>query len=291
MPRTLEQAFALFHERLSPKKHESRLALRHRVSIRRSLQKEFDIQTFSQCGSFGNGTSIAGHSDADYLAWLPASLVPSNSKTMLREVCAGLKRAFPRTKGLCTNSPAIKVPFGKIASETTEVVPAKKCGQTPAGFAVYKIADGKGGWLKTSPNAHNAAIKAQDILLHKRLKPLVCFLKAWKYHNKVPVSSFYLEMCAARYMKPKSKVVYERDLAGFFAHLDKNLSDVRDPTGISGLIKPCCSLAKADTTRSKIKTAASRSQKALDACSKGNVREAFKYWRLLFGPRFPSIDG
>ncbi len=289
MPRTLEQAFQLFHARLSPKPHESKLAHRHRASIRRCLKKEWELKIFSPCGSFGNGTSIAGHSDADYLAWLPAARMPSNSQTMLREVRATLGRTFPRS-GICTNTPAIKAPFGKIASETTEIVPAKKCGQTPSNHPIFKIADGEGGWMKTSPHAHNGHIRAHDEILGKRLKPLICFLKAWKYHNHVPISSFYLEMCAARYMKGKSKVVFERDLAGIFAQLHNSLSAVRDPTGVSGLIKPCSTLAKANTTRSKIKTAAARSAKALAASSKGNVREAFKYWRLLFGPRFPSFD-
>ena len=288
MPRTLEQAFVEFHAHLQPRASETKLTRGHRASIRACLLRNFDLKCFSACGSWDNGTSIAGHSDADYLAHLPAAKMASDSQMMLREVRASLGRAFPRTTGIVTNSPAVRVPFGARACQTTEVVPAKKCGQTPTGYAIYHIADGKGGWKKTSPHAHNAWIRAHDLTLHKRLKPFICFLKAWKYFNAVPISSFYLEMSAARYLRNKKHIVYERDLAGFFADLQKRLSAVIDPTGVAGRIAPCESAAKTRITISKINTAATRAAKAFDATKRGNAREVTRLYRLLFNDSFPA---
>ena len=288
-PSELELAFITLHGRLCPRKRESRLVGRHRVSIRRCLRNEFAVLRFSQCGSFGNGTSIYHHSDTDYLAWMPSHKVPKNSQAMLRHVCAALKRSFPHTK-ITTVSPAIRVPFGSLSSQTTEVVPARHCERLKTGQDIFEIADGNGGWLRTSPNIHNTYIEARDRILHKRLKPLICFLKAWKYYNRVPISSFYLEMCAASYMKGKTKVVFDRDLAGFFAHLQKNLRPLRDLTGVSGLIAPFppTSDAKRRAVTTKVNFAAARSSKALAAAKKGDVAEAFGWWNKLFAGKFPA---
>lgn len=285
----LERAFTAFHLSLCPREHEARLVRGHRASIRRCLKNKFELRTFSQCGSFGNGTSIFRHSDTDYLAYLPPHKIPKNSKTLLRDVCAALKSTFPRT-GAVTNSPAIQVPFGSFPSQTTEVVPAKYCGQTKTGHAIYEIADGNGGWIRTSPLSHNAHVRARDEILHKRLKPLICFLKAWKYFNRVPISSFYLEMYAASYMKGKSKVVFDRDLAGIFAHLQKNLRPLRDPTGVSGHIEPFppMSAAKKRAVTSKVATAAMRSANALNAAKRGKVAESFTWWNKVFAGKFPA---
>jgi hypothetical protein len=288
MPRTIEEGFTQFHARLKPRRGESKRVRRHRAAIRTSLVGNFELKTFSQCGSFGNGTSIAGHSDADYLAWLPASKFSPNSQAMLSRVRGALKRRFPQTE-VRVNSPAVKIPFGSLPSETTEVVPAKSCGRTATGHAIFHIADGAGGWMRTSPNAHNAYVRARDEILGGRLKSLICFMKAWKYFNNVPVSSFYLEMRTARYMAGKAKVNYGRDLAGLFASLAENLAEVRDPVGVSGLIRPCATAAKATQTCSKLRTAASRADKAWRAVSRGDIRAAFKWWRLLFAGHFPAF--
>ena len=287
MPRTLEQAFVEFHARLRPRKGESQRVRRHREAIRACLVREFDLNSFSQCGSWGNGTSVAGHSDTDYLAALPAAAFVADSKKMLDGVRAALKTRFPQTK-VRVNAPAVLVPFGSLASENTEIVVGKLCQRTANGRPIYQIADGAGGWMKTSPGAHNAHVAARDELLHARLKPLICFVKAWKYYNGVPVSSFYLEMRTALYMKGKAKVVFERDVAGLFALLDDNLADVRDPVKVAGLIKPCASPAQKRRTQTKVATAARRARSALAATQRGDEAEAFKLWRQLWPDKFPA---
>lgn len=289
MPRTLEDAFAQFHARLKPTASDLKLTRRHRATIRACLESNFELRAYDPCGSFGNGTSIADHSDADYLAQLLASEFSTDSRAALCKVRVALAKRFPHTK-VRVNSPAVRVPFGSLPCETTEVVPAKLCGRTATGRAIYQIADGAGGWLRTSPHAHNAYVKARDEVLQGRLKPLICFMKAWKYFNGVPISSFYLEMRTARHMAKKSTVNYARDLAALFAELEQNLADVRDPVGVSGLIKPCASPVQTHRTRSKLQTAASRAAKACQAAARGNICQAFKWWRLVFGDRFPAFN-
>ena len=46
---------------------------------------------------------------------------------------------------------------------------------------------------QASPDAHNAYVASIDTKFGGKVKPLIRFIKAWKYFRDVPISSFYLE--------------------------------------------------------------------------------------------------
>jgi len=219
------------------------------------------LNYFFRCGSFGNGTSITAHSDVDTIASIPASGLKTNSGTMLSEVRGALATRFPNT-GVVTNCPAIRVPFGSSISETTEVVPARYLTSTSNHQSVYEIADGSGGWKITSPEAHNAYVREVDAKLGGKVKPLIRFLKAWKYYRDVPISSFYLEMRAAKYAAGESSIVYDIDLKILLGQLhDGGLAAMQDPLGIFGYIYACATDAKKEDAKSKLATAYTRAIK------------------------------
>jgi hypothetical protein len=103
---------------------------------------------------------------------------------------------FPYT-GVRVSCPTVVVPFGTTASERTEIIPADCVGDRN-GYKVYDIADCAEGWQKASPDAHNSYVRAVDDRAGK-VKPLIRFLKAWKWFRDVPISSFYLELRVAKY--------------------------------------------------------------------------------------------
>lgn|GEM_PF-6159854 len=145
------------HSRLTPTGGESEAAKRHRTSIEACLKKNFEITRFFRTGSFGNGTSIRGYSDVDYFASIPTKNLKQNSDTTLRVVRDALDARFPNT-GVTVRTPAVLVPFGTDASESTEVVPADFITKDKNGYHIYEIADGDGAWMKSSPDAHNAYV-------------------------------------------------------------------------------------------------------------------------------------
>ena len=67
-----------------------------------------------------------------------------------------------------------------------------------------------------------------------------------------------------------------------------DLAAMKDPMGISGLIQPCKTPLMLDDARSKLLTGFTRAEKALAASQRGDIREAFEYWRLLHDNAFPS---
>src|SRR5580704_11881538 len=162
MPRTVDEGFRDFLTRLTPSSTESATATTHRASIESRLKNDFGLRRFFRTGSFGNGTSISGYSDVDYFANLPTDQLTRSSNYTLTKVRSALDLRFPFT-GVRVNCPAVKVPFGTVESETTEVVPADYVRKTDAGHYVYDIPDCSDGWKRSSPDAHNAYVRQQRI--------------------------------------------------------------------------------------------------------------------------------
>lgn len=143
MVKTVEEGFRVFHGRLTPTGGESEAAKRHRASIEACLKKNFEIAQFFRTGSFGNGTSIRGYSDVDYFASILRENRKQKSSATLREMRDALDARFPNT-GVAVRTPAVLVPFGTDASESTEVVPADFIGEDENGYLIYEIPDGSG---------------------------------------------------------------------------------------------------------------------------------------------------
>lgn len=287
MPRTIEQGFEDFLSKLKPQKTESDAAKNHRASIESCLKNNFGLKRFVRIGSFGNWTSISRHSDVDYLACLPTDQLTQISTSTLVKVRGALDNRFPNT-GVAVNCPAVVVPFGTRKSEITEIVPADHVGESN-GFKVYEIADCAGGWMKASPDAHNAYVRAVDESLGGKVKPLIRFLKAWKFFRAVPISSFYLELRVAKYASDEKAIVYDIDVRNILKMLwDSQLAAMQDPMGVSGYIPACKSEAARVDALSKLGTAFARADKARTAATSEKISEAFDWWRLLYNDEFPT---
>ena len=287
MPRTIDEGFQDFLTKLLPTTAESEAARSHRASIESRLKRDFGLRRFVRIGSFGNGTSISGHSDVDYLASLSRDTLTSNSTYSLGKIRDSLADRFPNT-GVRVNCPAVVVPFGTRKSETTEVVPMDFI-EEKGGYNMYDIADCKGGWMRASPDAHNAYVASIDTKFGGKVKPLIRFIKAWKYFRDVPISSFYLELRVAKYASGETSIIYEYDVKRVLCQLrDCKLADMQDPMGVSGYIPACKTDALYQDALSKLDSAATRAEKAREAADRGNVSDAFDWWRLLYNNEFPT---
>jgi hypothetical protein len=289
VPRSVAEGFRDFLPKLTPSSLESAASTSHRTSIEACLKNNFTLIRLFRTGSFGNGTSISGFSDVDYFASLRGEGLLANSASTLQLVRNALDTRFPYT-GVRVNCPAVMVPFGSYTSETTEVVPAD-CVQ-PRGsqkYLVYDIPDCAGGWMRASPDAHNDYVRTIDNSLGARVKPLIRFIRAWKFYRQVPLSSFYLELRVAKYAEGEQSISYEHDVLRVLRVLyNNNLAAMQDPMGISGLIQPCKTALMLDDARSKLLTSFTRAEKAFAASQRGDAREAFEYWRLLYNNAFPG---
>ena len=161
--------------------------------------------------------------------------------------------------------------------------------RTTNGFAIYHIPDCSDGWMEASPDAHNHFVREKDKSLSNKVKPLIRFMKAWKYFHDVPISSFYLELRVAKYASKENYISYPIDIKRLFAHLDDlGLAQIQDPMRISGYVSPCRSDSQLSVAKSKVSTARSRATKAREAETNGDIKEAFDWWHKLFSYKFPS---
>lgn len=287
MPRSIEQGFTDFLIKLQTTATESEAAKSHRASIEACLRSNFGLNRFTRIGSFGNGTNISGYSDVDYLACIPTDQLTQTSTASLVKVKNALATRFPNTE-VAVNCPAVVIPFGTYKSEHTEIVVADYIKEADE-YKVYEIADCAGGWMQVSPDAHNAYVNNVDKQLGGKVKPLVRFIKAWKFYQSVPISSFYLEMRVAKYASQEKSIVYDIDVKNILQQLnDSKLAAMQDPMGISGYIYPCKTEAFKVDALSKLKTAATRAEKAREASINNDVKAAFEWWQKLYNDNFPS---
>ncbi|MCE5306075.1 MAG: hypothetical protein LLG20_00375 [Acidobacteriales bacterium] len=287
MPRTVDEGFRDFLASLTPSDAESEKAMRHRASIEACLKSNFTLKRFFRTGSFGNGTSIYRYSDVDYFASVATEELKRDSSASLRQFREVLESRFPNT-GVHVSSPAVRVPFGTGPNEVHEITPADFV-EERYGSKIYDIPDGRGGWMKSSPDAQNYYVHKINEKLGWKIKPVVRFLKAWKYFKQVPISSFYLELRVAKYAESEASIVYDIDVERVLALLANNqLAAMQDPAGISGYILPCSSEANLQDALSKLETARVRAAKAREAEQNGDTKSAFYWWDLLYDNRFPS---
>jgi hypothetical protein len=285
--RTIAQGFDTFHTRITPSGYESGKAASHKVAITSRLKDYYDLKQLFYSGSANNGTSISHHSDVDFFAWIPTNKLKKNSATSLREIKECLQERFPSTR-IYVDSPAIVLDFGSSDWDRAEVIPADYV-EDKGGKNVYDIPDRAEGWVRSSPSTHTSYVQDENTRVSKKLKPLIRFLKAWKYYCNVPISSFYLELRATRWMEEESSIVYDIDLCTLFRKLDScSLASMQDPKGISGYVAACATEAKKADALSKLSTARTRAEKAREAESSGKTSDAFDWWDKLFDGNFPG---
>ncbi|MGA4049812.1 SMODS domain-containing nucleotidyltransferase [Ralstonia nicotianae] len=287
MPRTIEQGFSDFHNNIKASAAETAATVSHRASIKACLENNFGLKRFTRIGSFGNGTNVSGYSDVDYLACLPTTALKQSSTYTLSLVRGVLDQRFPNT-GVKVSTPAVVCPFGVYKSQNTEIVVADYI-KEENGYKIYEIADGSNGWMQICPDAHNAYVDAVDKKHGGKVKPLIQFMKAWKFYREVPIKSFYLEMRVAKYADAESSIVYDIDVKRILTMLrDNSLAALQDPKGFSGYIHPCKSEVLRQDALSKLNTAAIRAEKARTATANGDIKSAFDWWRLLYNDKFPA---
>jgi Second Messenger Oligonucleotide or Dinucleotide Synthetase domain len=288
MALSVAQGFETFLGRLAPLQSQRTAAAGHRASVEASLRGALGVHLFRETGSFGHGTGVRGHCDVDLLVSI-RNQRPGSSDTALAWVKNALAASFPYTP-VRISRPAVVVAFAG-GEETWEVIPGFVTGRGGQGVYVYDIPGAATGWLDTAPLEHLAYVNEVNSRpgITGGAKKLARLIKAWKYYNNVPISSFYVEMRATQYLASQSSFVPVYDICYLLQHLNSiGLAAMNDPKGAAGRFEACSTTAKKADALSKLSTGATRARKALDAHRKDDAATAFYYLNLLFGGQFPS---
>lgn len=199
-------------------------AAQHRASIEEWLRRDVGIVRMRETGSWHHGTALNINSDVDYFVTMPGTR-PTYSTTALETLRSSLDRGLVGCS-VSIDRPAVRISY-IWGGPAVEIAPAYFRESDD-----YDIPDPDGvGWIRSNPAVHleyvNKAQKATD----GRAKGLIRLVKAWKTVNRVPLSSFYLEMRTAQYALGNSPIIYDWDLRNVFKSLaDSELRDMNDPT-------------------------------------------------------------
>lgn len=285
--RSLDQAFKKLLERTIPTPTERNAAVRHRASVESALAP-LNPYRLMETGSFHHGTGVRGHSDVDVLVSLRGPR-PSSPETALARVKGALEDRFPHTP-IRVSRPAIVVNFAG-GDERWEVIPGY-LQRTEQGHPVYSIPAPGGAWIETAPTAHLEYVSAQNTYPEGGAKGLARLIKAYKYGNTAgfKISSFYLEMSAARHMATEQSFYPILDFQMFVDRLVANkLSAMNDPTGITGRIHAASTEAYHTDALIRLRSDAQRVREARDLEIQGKYEEAFTKIKYVFlGFPFPS---
>jgi hypothetical protein len=280
-------AFDELHGRLTPLTGEVVAASSHRASVEAAIKSDFSLNRFFQSGSWGNGTSVRTYSDVDYFASLDHSHWASSSTDVLKGLRTTLARRFATT-AVWVDSPAIMLEFGRLGSERYEVVPSFIEDTSDTNAFVYLIPAPGGGWMRSSPEGQRGFVAAEHIRLKEKLRPLIRFLKLWKYVHDVPISSYYLELFATHAMKQEQLIIYSWDLHAVFRELYReNLPPIANPGKVGATVEPCPSWKRSEVKDAVMK-AHVRSELAREAETEKDEHKAFILWNMLFDGHFPT---
>ncbi|NQD87609.1 hypothetical protein HP499_07300 [Paenarthrobacter sp. CM16] len=258
----------------TPSAESRRKASLNRASIDAWLSEDLGILRVFETGSWSHGTAAAPWSDVDYFASMPGSR-PNASATDLETLRKSLAVRFPGTWVRVTR-PAVAISFAEAPD--VELTPAHISWDGD-----YLIPDPQGnGWIRSNPLKHNEYVnQTRDQV--PEAKKFIRLLKEWKYQRRVPISSLYLEMRAAKYLREHKPYLVLWDLAGFFDELHgSGLADMNDPSLFEGRRIIACSSSDKSRAVEAVDIAARASRLARECHLDKNDELARKALEILF---------
>lgn len=151
----------------------------------------------------------------------------------------------------------------------------------------YGIPDGSGGWIGTNPIEHQDYMNRRNTELGSHLKRFVVIAKQWNAAHSSRLSSFHLEMLAARTFTVLG-TDRRQALQIFFDYNQYNLT-VPDPAGYSVDLSSYLTADARISVNAALGSAKSRADLAIAAESRGDHAEAIRQWGIVLGSRFPTF--
>lgn len=283
--RTIRTAFEELVRRTVPTQTERDAAARHRRSVEAALEP-LDNYGLRETGSFHHGTGVRGHCDVDVIVSLKDDQ-PGNADVALSRVKAALERKFLYTD-IRISRPAVVVEFAG-GDERWEIIPGY-FQRTEQDCPVYAIPAPGGTWMETAPQVHLRYVNEQNASPAGGAKSLARLIKAYKYPNigGFKVSSFYLEMRAAKYMASETSFVPHIDFLRLGDVLvGAELASMNDPTGVTGRFRATSTESYRLGALSRLRADVERTREAIALEKAGYAGDAFAKLDTVFLHTFP----
>lgn len=293
MTLTVALAFDEFAAKLIPTPTQKATIAGRRDRVEKFLSEKYGpdsnmpVQQVAVIGSAARATLIRPINDVDAFAVFDDRKVWSDyqfdSKKLLyrvREALTGLKVETVGSRGQ-----AVRLFYNQDPHvDITPAFPWYVSGRS--GMDGYVIPRGDGGWQRTDPFRQNELLAARHRALNGRLRPLVRLLKRWNSVHSSRIGSFHLErVVQATFSQLGGDVgdsIYKFFLWG------ANHLHVDDGPGHSPDLAAGFTTNQEQAIKQGFLNASIQAQRALSAEIEGEVPEALRQWKIVFGDEFPS---
>ena len=261
----------------TPTQFDRATSARNRVALDQWAQATHIFNAgFFETGSWSHGTAVRGFSDVDYFLVM-CGQCPASSGRVLQMVSANLA-ARHGTADVQINRPAVRVQLDENSPDI-EIVPAYRAPYSDD----YFIPDPNGtGWIRSNPKKHLAYVnKARDA--QSDAKRFIRLVKTWNHWRGVGLSSFYLEMRAAKHLLDHPPLSLFVHFTWLLETLTKNgLASMNDPSQFQGRRIDPCPPDHHDAVAERVGIYAKAARRALDADREGHDASARVWLDLLF---------
>ncbi|WP_407334678.1 SMODS domain-containing nucleotidyltransferase [Dietzia kunjamensis] len=290
MAPTIASAFDEFYVSIAEDNDTRAKVSQRKTAVVNSLMTAFpssstmQYQSTKVIGSLGRHTASRPFDDIDLLVHLHvdpdlwSSSYQTNSSSFLYRVRQSLNDASTVRK-IGTRGQAVRLFYADGLSVDVAAVVKYSGGG-------YGIPDGSGGWLNTNPLEHESYMNRRNSELGGNLKRFVVIAKQWNRAHSSRLSSFHLEMLAARSFSSLG-ANRRTALRMFFDHNQYNLS-VLDPAGFGGDISNYLTDSARSLVNQSLGSARARADLAIAAEDRGDHEEAIRQWGIILGDRFPA---
>lgn len=287
---TLWAGFASYLADCSPQEWHRSEVRQHRERLLGVLSSKYRVSAFFQSGSFRHGTAVIPYSDVDYLARIHFEDKPASSSTILNGMKALLQDHLWESSSVYVARPTVTVEFPGVIVRY-EITPGFWLRGSDENDRVLHIPAGDGAWREAAPTAHREFIAKTDREQSGAVRQLARLLKAWKYENAVPISSFYLEMRSAEYGAHNESVFLltaVRDVVGRLVR--EGLPAMNDPTRLVSRISPCTSDSARAAALGDLMAAEAQMDRAVRSWLDDDRWEMNQALQAMWGTSFPYCD-
>ncbi|WP_413206425.1 hypothetical protein [Rhodospirillum sp. A1_3_36] len=151
---------------------------------------------------------------------------------------------------------------------------------------------GASRWIPWDPLAEAAALRVLGMVHGERPRMLLAILKAWRSHNRVPLSGYALDVLVQAFFQDRAGAVVlggrakPQDLFESFMAWGRNATPGGFPLPGGGR-----SLSVGDGWHGQAASAYWLAVQTRQLCAKGDVPGAASIWRTLLGEAFPEALG
>ena len=293
MATTVPKAFDEFSEKLQPTANQLSTIASRRTAVEGYLKESFGagsnmpLTHLRIIGSAGRKTLIRPVDDLDVFAVFDDTLVwdtyRSNSQKLITRVRNALSGYRIETVG--TRGQAVRLFY--TSGPHVDITPAfPVINPLTRNTHGYYIPAGDRSWVQTDPYQHHDFMAQRNQELGGHLKPLVRKLKRWNNVHSKRLKSFHLEVLTQRVFS--SLNANSREALEMFFYYAGALLHVQDPAGYSGDLASRLTVNQEQAVNQSFSTAYNHVRSARTAESNGDVPEALRQWRIVFGNEFPS---